>query len=55
MTGVKIGDALEYNKCLRKVNLSSNSFKQETADAINKAMIKNKRIVKLKLGRNLIK
>ena len=52
--GVKLGDSLRHNNILEKMNLTGNSFTDETAMAINRNLSQTKSIIEVNLGKNLV-
>ena len=52
--GIKLAEALKTNHNLVKINLSDNNFTDETAMAMNRNLIYNKKLEELNLAKNLI-
>ena len=52
--GVKLGEAIRYNRSISKMNLSDNNFTDETALAINRNLLDHKMLEEVNLSKNLI-
>lgn len=52
--GVKLGEAIKYNRTISKMNLSDNNFTDETALAINRNLLDHKMLEEVNLSKNLI-